>query len=155
MLSPDRWKTVRGTSSEPAKPGSEGKRRRRSPLAPTPNKVRVVTLAQARHHVLDAGVVFEAVHGEVLAVARVLEAAVGHLGHEGDVGVDPDAPEIQPAADPHRPAVVLGEYTGGEAVLDAVGPPYRLVLIGERLHGDDGTEDLRLRSLVVLPEAGD
>src|SRR5215203_3561060 len=107
------------------------------------------------HYVLYSGVVLEAVHREILAVARVLEAAVGHLGHEGDVSVDPHAPEVQPPADPHRPAVVLGEHAGGEAVLDAVCPPYRLILIGEGLHGDDGTEDLRLRSLIFLPEAGD
>src|SRR5215218_7083110 len=93
----------------------------------------VITLAQARHDVLYAGVVFEAVHGEVLAVARVLEAAVGHLGDEGDVRVDPDAPEVQPPADPHRPPVIPREHAGGEAVLDAVGPPDRLVLIRERL----------------------
>src|SRR5918995_5269539 len=85
----------------------------------------------------------------------MLEAAVGHLSHQGDVGVDPDAPEIQPPADPHRPSVVLREHAGGEAVLDAVGPPYRLVLIGEGLYGDDGTEDLVLGGFVVLPEAGD
>src|SRR5215468_3787125 len=33
------------------------------------------------HDVLDAGVVLEPVHGQVLAVAGVLEAAVRHLGH--------------------------------------------------------------------------
>src|SRR5215204_1052094 len=113
------------------------------------------TLAQARHDVLYAGVVFEAVHGEVLAVTRVLEATVGHLGDDRDVRVDPYAPEVQPPADPHRPAVVLREHAGGEAVLHTVGPADRLVLVRERLYGDDGTEDLRLRSLIVLPEAGD
>ena len=35
-----------------------------------------------RHDVLDAGVVVEAVRREVLAVTRVLEAAVRHLGNE-------------------------------------------------------------------------
>src|SRR3712207_9354852 len=86
--------------------------------------------AEARHNVLYAGVVLEAVHGEVLALAGVLKSAVRHLGDEGDVGVDPDAPEVQPAADPHRPAVVPGKDARGEAVLDAVGPPHRLVQIG-------------------------
>src|SRR5215203_4998215 len=107
------------------------------------------------HHVLYAGVVLEAVHREILAVARVLEATVWHLGHEGDVSVDPHAPEVQPSADPHRPPVVLCEHAGGEAVLDAVGPPDRLILIRERLDGDDGAEDLVLGRFVVLPEAGD
>src|SRR5215212_11724424 len=115
----------------------------------------VITLAQARHDVLYAGIVLEAVHGEVLAVAGVLEAAVGHLAHNGDVRVDPHATIVQPPADPHRPAVVAGEDARGEAVPHAVGPAHRLVLVGERLNGDDGTEDLGLRHLVVLSQAGD
>src|SRR5215203_3556478 len=45
---------------------------------------------QADHHVLDLGVVLQGVHREVLAVAGLLVAAVGHLGGEGDVVVDPD-----------------------------------------------------------------
>src|SRR4028119_652584 len=110
---------------------------------------------QVGHDVLDAGVVLEAVHGEVLAVAGVLEPAVGHLGDDGDVRVDPDAPEVQPPAYPHRPPVILREDAGGEAVADAVGPLYRLVLVAEGLDGDDGAEDLVLRGLVILPEAGD
>jgi Helix-turn-helix domain len=52
---------------------------------------------QRGHDVLDAGVVLEAVHGQVLAVAGLLEAAVRHLGHQRDVGVDPHAAEVQPA----------------------------------------------------------
>jgi hypothetical protein len=72
--------------------------------------------AKLRHHVLDVGVVLDGVHGEVLAVAGVLEAAVGHLGDERDVRVDPHASEVQPPADPHRPAVVTGEHARGEAV---------------------------------------
>ena len=58
-----------------------------------------------RHHVLDARVVLEPVHRQVLAVAAVLEAAVRHLGDERDVGVDPDAAEVQrawPSAWPGR-----------------------------------------------------
>src|SRR5829696_6544754 len=51
--------------------------------------------------------------------------------------------------------MVAGEDAGGEAVPYAVGPPHRLVLVGERLNGDDGTEDLGLRHLVVLSQAGD
>src|SRR5215212_6649332 len=115
----------------------------------------VITLAQARHDVLYAGVVFEAVHGEVLAVAGVLEAAVGHLTHDGDVSVDPHATIVQSAANPHRPPVVFGKDAGGEAVPHAIGPAHRLVFVGERLDGYDGAKDLRLRHLVVLPQARD
>ena len=52
------------------------------------------------HHVLDPGVVLEPVHRQVLAVARVLEAAVRHLPDQRDVGVDPDAAEVEPGRHP-------------------------------------------------------
>src|SRR5919112_4013445 len=110
---------------------------------------------EVRHNVLYAGVVLQAVHREVFAVAGVLEATVGHLRDERDVGVDPHAPEVEPPAYPHRPSVVRGEDAGGEAVLDAVGPSHRLVLVREGLDGYDGAEDLVLGCFVVLPEAGD
>ena len=51
----------------------------------------VTSATDVAHHVLDAGVVLEAVHRQVLAVAGVLEPAVRHLGDERDVGVDPHA----------------------------------------------------------------
>src|SRR5215211_520312 len=110
---------------------------------------------EVRHDVLYAGVVLQAVHREVFAVAGVLEATVGHLRDERDVGVDPHAPEVEPPAYPHRPAVVRGEDAGGEAVLDAVGPPHRLVLVREGLDGYDGAEDLVLGCFVILPETRD
>src|SRR2546430_8189413 len=128
-------------------------------MLPTPRATAAVLLlcrsSERMHHVLDAGVVLQAVHGQVLAVPGVLEAAVRHLGHERDVRVDPDAAEVQPAGPPHRPAVVAGPHRGGHAVLDSVGPAHRLVLLGEALHGDDRAEDLLLDRLVVLPETGD
>src|SRR3984885_358991 len=79
-------------------------------------------LADVAHDVLDAGVVLEAVHGQVLAVAGVLEAAVRHLGDDRDVGVDPYRAEVQPLGHPHGAGVVRGPDAGGQAVLDAVGP---------------------------------
>src|SRR6201995_6209842 len=114
----------------------------------------VTSAADVAHDVLDAGVVLEAVHGQVLAVAGVLEAAVRHLGHDRDVGVDPHRAEVQALGHPHGPAVVLGPYARGQAVLDAVGPADRLVLVGEPLHGDDRAEDLVLDHLVVLLPPG-
>src|SRR4051812_46208428 len=84
---------------------------------------------EVRHHVLDARVVLEPVHREVLAVAGVLEAAVRHLGDERDVRVDPDAAEVEAPGDAHRSAVVLRPDRGGEPVLHAVGPAHRLVLV--------------------------
>ena len=47
------------------------------------------------HHVLELGVVLDRVDRHVLAVAGLLEAAVGHLGDDRDVVVDPDRAELQ------------------------------------------------------------
>src|ERR1700749_2525555 len=80
---------------------------------------------------------------------------VGHLGDDGDVGVDPHGTEVETLGHAHGAPVVPGPDAGGEAVLDAVGPGDRLVLVGEALDGDDGAEDLVLDHLVVLGEAGD
>src|SRR6185437_14244431 len=81
------------------------------------------------HDVLDPGVVLHAVQGKVLTVTGVLETTVRHLGDERYVRVDPDAAEVQPPGHPHRAPVVLGPHRGGQAVLDAVGPAHRLVLV--------------------------
>src|SRR5580704_14191057 len=59
---------------------------------PTSMRLLVWSAADVAHDVLDAGVVLEAVHGQVLAVPGVLEPAVRHLGHDRDVGVDPHRP---------------------------------------------------------------
>ena len=50
---------------------------------------------ESRHHVLDARVLLQRVHRQVLAVARLLEAAVRHLGHQRDMAVDPHAAEVE------------------------------------------------------------
>src|SRR3954464_2224543 len=107
-----------------------------TPPAPT-RRIRTSLLPEEGHHVLDARVVLEAVHRQVLALARVLEAAVRHLGDERDVGVDPDTAEVQTPGHAHRAAVVAGPDRGGQAVPYAVGPADRLVLVGEPLDGDD------------------
>src|SRR5215470_14883222 len=112
-------------------------------------------LVQGRHHVLDAGVVLEPVHRQVLAVPGALEAAVRHLGDERDVRVDPDAAEVQPSCHPHRAPVVGRPDRRRKPVLGPVGPGDRLVLVGELLHGDDGAEHLVLNDLVVLLKPGD
>src|SRR5579875_404995 len=52
---------------------------------------------EVAHHVLDARVVLEPVHRQVLAIARMLEAAVRHLRHQRDVRVDPHAAEVEAA----------------------------------------------------------
>ena len=54
-----------------------------------------------------------------------------------------------------RAAVVLGPHARGQRERDAVGPADRLVLVAERLHGDDRAEDLVLDQLVVLAQAVD
>src|SRR3954449_10981297 len=106
-----------------------------------------VTALDVTHHVLDARVVLEPVHGEVLPVTRQLVAAVGHLGHERDVAVDPDTAEVEPLGHAQRAPVVLGPYARGQRERDAVGPAQRLVLVAEPLHRDHGPEDLVLDQL--------
>src|ERR1700752_1381472 len=101
-----------------------------TPPAPT-SRILIPSLTDVGHDVLDPGVVLEPVHREVLAVAGVLEAAVRHLGDERDVGVDPDAAEVEQPGHAHRPPVVAGPHARGEAVLDPVRPLQRLVLVVE------------------------
>src|SRR5215470_13443521 len=113
------------------------------------------SVTDAAHHVLDARVVLESVHRQVLAVTGVLEPPVRHLGDERDVGVDPDGAEVQLPGHPHGPAVVPGPDARGQAVLHPVCPAHRLLLGAEPLHRDDRAEDLLLDHLVVLPQTGD
>src|SRR5258706_13256531 len=96
------------------------------------------------HDVLDPCIVLEAVNRQVFAVPGVLEPAVGHLRDERNVSVDPDGAEVQRSRGPHRPSVIACPYARGQTVLDAVGPPDRLVLRTETLDGDDRAEDLLL-----------
>src|SRR5215211_3811778 len=79
-------------------------------------------LRQAQHHVLDVAVVLERVDREVLAVARLPVAAVGHLGGQRDVVVDPHAAEAQGVGDPVGAGDVAGPDRGREAVPRPVGP---------------------------------
>src|ERR1035438_2768319 len=110
---------------------------------------------QRRHDVLDPGVVLEPVHGEILAVARVTVAAMGHLSHQRNVRVDPDAPEVEPLGHAHRATVVARPDRRGQPELDLIGPGHRLLLIGEALHRDDRAEHLLLDDLVGLLDPGD
>src|SRR5829696_4706908 len=53
--------------------------------------------AEPGHDVLDGGVVLDGLGAHALAVARLPKDAVGRLRDRGDVVVDPDCPETQPA----------------------------------------------------------
>src|SRR3954471_14749082 len=97
--------------------------------------VSVTSGSDMAHHVLDPRVVLEPVHRQVLAVPRVLEAAVRHLRDDRNVGVDPHTPEVEVLGHPHRSPMILGPDRGGQAVLDAVRPRERLGLVAELLHG--------------------
>src|SRR6478735_10142227 len=107
------------------------------------------------HHVLDARVVLHAVHGEVLAVAGLLEAAVRHFGGKQDVGVDPHGTEVQVTAQPHGSAVVGGPDTGRQGVVHVVGHGYCLFFGAELLDGNDGAEGFLLHHVVRLLGTGD
>src|SRR5918996_3471146 len=112
-------------------------------------------LVNLGHHVLDLRVVLEAVERQVLAVARLLAAAVRHLRDERDVVVDPDGAELELAGRVEGAADVASPDGGGEPVGDVVGPGDRLVVLGEALHRDDRAEDLALDELVGLLDVHD
>ena len=57
---------------------------------------------------LDAGVILEAVIREILAISASLESAMWHLGNDWNVGIDPDAAEVEGLGHAHRAAMVLG-----------------------------------------------
>ena len=69
--------------------------------------------------------------------------------------VDPHRAELQRARRAHRAADVARPHRRGEAVVDAVRPGERLVLVVEPLHRHDGAEDLALHDLGVLADARD
>src|SRR3954464_6280365 len=60
----------------------------RTPTSSMALSVICTSSAESTHHVFDAGVLLEAVHREILAVAGVSETAVRHLRHERQVRVD-------------------------------------------------------------------
>src|SRR3954447_16202309 len=62
---------------------SRSSSRERSAMAAVPFEA-VGSALDVAHHVLDPGVVLQTVNREVLAVPRMLEAAVRHLGHDRD-----------------------------------------------------------------------
>ena len=93
---------------------------------PPPRSLHRHRSVQLRHHVLDLRVVLERVHRQILAVARLLVAAVRHLGDERDVVVDPDRPELELARRVQRPADVARPDGSREAVVDVVRPRERL-----------------------------
>src|SRR3954470_12935435 len=92
------------------------------PRAAAASFVSVKSGSDMAHHVLEPRVVLEPVHRQVLAVPRVLEAAVRHLRREGDVGVDPHGAEVEPPGHPHRAAMILGPDAGRQTVVHAIGP---------------------------------
>ena len=57
---------------------------------------------------LDSGVILETIAGEVFAITTALISTVRHLGHKWNVGIDPDAAEVEGLRHSHRSAMVLG-----------------------------------------------
>src|ERR1700722_13294656 len=100
-------------------------------------------------------VVLETIDREVFSVPGVLEATVWHFGDQRDVGVDPDAAEVEVTRHPHGPAVVTCPNARCEPVLDPVGPFQCLSLTFELLHRYYRAKDFLLYQLVVLAQTGD
>ncbi len=61
---------------------------------------------QICHHVLDSGVILEAIARKILAVTRALEATMRHLGDDWNVCVEPDATEVKDLGHTHRTTMV-------------------------------------------------
>src|ERR1022692_859641 len=89
------------------------------------------------HDMLDAGVVLETVHREVLAVPGTFESAVRHLGDDRNVGVDPDASKVEVTRETHRSTVIARPHRGGQPVLHSVGPRKGFSVVAELLDRDD------------------
>src|SRR5262245_2604753 len=147
----------RGWLLRNASPSSSSRAASRSRSIATSGRPAASTVISVdlRHHVLDLRVVLEGVHRQILAVARLLVAAVRHLGDERDVVVDPDRPELEPARRVQRAADVPRPHGRRQAVRNVVRPRERLVVVGESLHGDDRAEDLLLDDLVLLADLAD
>ena len=61
---------------------------------------------------LDSGVILEPILGKVLAIPRVLEATVWHLGHDRNVGIDPNATKVECPSKSHGSTVIFGPDAG-------------------------------------------
>src|SRR5437899_6100321 len=96
---------------------------------------------------LDLRVLLERVERHVLAVAALLVTAVRHLVDQRDVGVDPHRAELKAASHPQRAADVACPDRGSKSVIDRVRPFESLVLVGELLNRDHGSENLALDDL--------
>ena len=99
---------------------------------------------------LDAGVILEAVTGEILAVAALLETAVRHLGNDRDMGINPYTSKVQTLRQSHGAAMVLGPDRRGQAVFHIIGHGKGLCLILKFLDGDDGAKDFGLNQFIAL-----
>ena len=102
------------------------------------------------HDVLDAGVVLKAIHRKVFSVTGVTETTVWHLGSKWNVGVDPNATEVQALAKAHCGGVIRGPNARSKSILHVVGVSHCLIGILELLNGDDRTKDFVLDVLVFL-----
>lgn len=91
---------------------------------------------------LGLAVLGESGRAEFASDAAPAEAAPLRLWEVGVEVVDPDGAVAQPAGDAAGAAGVGGPDGAREAVLGVVGEGDGLVLGGEGLHGQDGSEDL-------------
>ena len=62
------------------------------------------------HDMLDTGVILEAVIREILTVAASLEATMRHFSDDWNVGVNPDAAEVEGLGHAHGATMVAGPY---------------------------------------------
>ena len=80
---------------------------------------------------------------------------MGHFCRQWDMGVDPDATEIQTLSHAHGPAEILGPNRGSEAIRHAICPFQGFGFVRELLHGNNWTKNLILDHFIILLQVSD
>lgn len=98
----------------------------------------------------DAGVVFQSVHGHVLAIARLFHAAVGHFADEHEVRVYPSAAILQARGEAIGAPHILCPDRRRQAVIRVVGERQGLGFVRKRGDRHHRAKDFALDDFIVL-----
>ena len=96
---------------------------------------------QLHPHGLHLGVLVDSVDAILAADTTGPETAKGHVGCDDPIGVDPDGSGAQLRGNAVRPVYVLGPHRGSETKRRGVGQLQRLLLVGERVGGENRPEE--------------
>src|SRR5215212_8037641 len=110
----------------------------------------ISVLLRGEVDVLYLGVIVERVRAELASDAGLLHPPKGGGDPDGGVGVDRDHPRLDAAGYTQGAGTVLGPDRTREAVDGVVGEPHGVILVLERDHRHDRTEDLLGRRPVFI-----